>query len=73
MYDVDFSNDQFTISLNGQLILRFTEGNTLLIAATYANLNRTDHERGQDFLHGVLMGFNHVAMTDVVPRVVPTI
>ena len=70
MYDVDITPESIVVSLNGDMVMTLREGNTLLIGLSYENINRHDSMRAQDFIHGVLMGVNHVALTGKLPAIV---
>ena len=61
--------DTLVISHMGEVILTLTGGNVLLIGMTYLNMGAHGDHRAQDFLHGVLCGVNHVAMTGVPPGI----
>jgi hypothetical protein len=67
MYTLTGTPEQLTIAINDAPVLRLSQGCALLIGLTYSNLQRHSEAHAQDFLHGVVMGLNHVQMTGAVP------
>jgi hypothetical protein len=70
MYDVDVTPAGVTVSLDGEVLMGLQGGAAPLIGLTYANLQHHDAQRADDFIHGVLCGINHTALTGEVPAVV---
>jgi hypothetical protein len=70
MYDVEVTPSVVSVALGGEVLMRLDGGAALLIGLTYANFQHVDPQRADDFMHGVLSGINHCAMTGQVPAVV---
>ena len=47
------------------------QGNALVISATYCHLRSTGGTRADDYLAGIVAGFNHVALSGGSIKIVP--